>query len=260
MALSLKDLRTKSAIQPPRFLIYGPPGLGKTTLATEFPRPIVIDVENGLPPGVDVANFGDLSGYDAVMEALMALYNEDHDFGTVVIDTLDRLEPMVWAKLCEMHKWASIETPGYGKGYVEADKLWRELLDGLNALRRDKGMAVVLIAHSTIERFDSPISAPYSRYDTRLHKRALAMVQDEVDAILFVNQDATVKSEDAGFNKKVNHAEGGGNRWVYCEGRPAWTAKNRFGFPDKFLFTKGKGFDQIASFLSGEPADRKEAA
>jgi hypothetical protein len=260
MALTLKDLRTSAAILPPRILIYGPPGLGKTTLAAEFPSPIVIDVENGLPPGLNVPNFGDLAGYDAVMEVVTALYNEDHNFKTVVLDTVDRFEPMLWAKACEDNKWASIEAPGYGKGYVEADKYWRDLLDGLNALRRDKGMAIVLIAHSTIERFDDPLRASYSRFDIRLHKRALAIIQDEVDAILFVNQDATIKSEDAGFNKKINKADGGGARWIYCEGRPAFTAKNRYGLPDKLMFQKGNGFALLEPLLVGPAEPKKEAA
>lgn len=253
MALSLKDLKTTAAVQPPRVLIYGPPGLGKTSLAAEFPKPVIFDIERGIPRGLSIPHFDALDSYDAVMEAITALYNEDHDYGTVIVDTLDRYEPMLWAKLCETQKWHSIEDPGYGKGYVLADPLWRDFLDGLNALRRDKAMAVVLIAHSQIGTFDSPTSAPYSKYDIRLHKRALAMVQDEVDAILFLNQDATIKSTDKGFNKTHVHAEGGGTRWVYCEARPAFTAKNRFGMPEKFIFEKGKGFAKIAEFF-GAPA------
>lgn len=265
MALSLASLRTRTALAPPRVLIYGPPGLGKTNLAAEFPAPVLLDVEGGRPADVrkeDVPGFDadDLASYDAVMEALGVLYTEDHGFQTVIFDTLDRFEPLLWAKACADNKWASIEAPGYGKGYVAADGYWHDFLNGMNALRRDRGMAVILIAHSEVGRFDDPQASSYSRYDVRLHKRALAMVQDEVDAILFLNQDVTIKTEDQGFNKKRAHAEGGGTRWVYCEGRPAFTAKNRYGLPDRFIYRKGAGFAELAPFIMPAPAEPEKPA
>lgn len=249
MAYDLASLKRTQSTDPPRVLIYGPPGLGKTSLAAEFPNPVIIDIERGAPAGIDITTFGEVDSYDQVMDAIKTLYKEDHDFKTLIIDTLDRLEPMVWAKACEVNNWPNIEAPGYGKGYVAADDLWRKLLAGCSALRGKRGMSICLIAHSAIERFDDPTSAPYSRYDIRLHKRANAIVQDEVDAILFINQDITVQSEDTGFNKQVRRAEGGGIRWIYTEARPAFTAKNRFGLPWRLKYDQGKGYSQIAPFL-----------
>lgn len=258
--LSLRNVTTTRRPMPPRVLIYGPPGLGKTSLAAEFPNPVFLDVEQGLPAGVDVATFGEVASYDDLMSALGSLYNDDHDFGTVVVDTLDRFEPMVWAKACADNRWDTIESPGYGKGYVTADRYWRDMLEGLNALRKDRGMAVVLIAHSTITTFDSPTSAPYSRYDIRLHKRASAIVQDEVDAILFINQDATIVEERQGKDVKSRHATGGGNRWIHAEGRPAWCAKNRFGMPDKIRYQPGAGFASLAPYFNPPAAEVRAAA
>lgn len=255
MALSLKDLKQKITKHPPRILIYGPEGLGKTTLAGEFPDPVFLQIEDGAPADMDLTGrtFGHLQNHDAVMDAVSALYNEDHKFKNVVVDTIDRLEPLVWAATCAANDWESIETPGYGKGYLAADHFWREFLEGLNALRRDREMGVILLAHSEIERFDDPRSASYNRFDYRLHKRAHAMIGDEMDAIFFVNQDASVEEEKQAFNQKRTRAKDTVQRWIYCERRPSMTAKNRFGMPDRLLFQKGKGYAKIAPYLKGTP-------
>lgn len=251
MAISLKDLKSTRADQPPRVLVYGPPGIGKTSLAAEFPAPVFIQVEEGTPGGLEIQSFGHLTSFDQVMEAIGALYTEEHDRQTVVLDSLDKLEPLVWAKVCADNRWTSIEDPGYGKGYVMADAAWAELLDGFSALRRERGMCIVLLAHSDIGRFDDPQNASYSRYDIRLHKRALAKVQDDVDAILFLNQDVTIEKEDAGFNKKTAKGKGGGTRWIHTEGRPSYVAKNRYNMPDRILYQRGGGFQALAPYFPG---------
>jgi len=250
MAISLASLKRVSAVMPPRILVYGPPGMGKTTFASEFPSPVFIQVEDGTPSGLEIDTFGHLQSFSEVMEALYALANEQHDHQTVVIDSIDKLEPLVWAQTCEDNKWSDIESPGYGKGYIAADAVWRELFGVVNLLR-NSGMAIVFIAHSTIDRFDDPQTTSYSRYDIRIHKRAMALFQDDSDAILFINQDVTVKEKDAGFGKKEAKATGGGNRFIYTEGRPSFVAKNRYGFPDKILYRQGEGFAAIAPYLPG---------
>jgi len=262
MAIQMKDLKRVKATQPPRTLIYGPPGLGKTTLASEWPEPAFLQVEDGTPADLELASFGRLNNYDELMEAISALYTEDHKMGTVVLDSLDKLEPLVWAKTCTENQWQNIETPGYGKGYVTADSYWREIVDGMNALRRDKNMGVVYIAHSTIETVNDPMTASYSRYDIRLHKRAVGIFQDEVDAILFLNQDVTLKANDpkakAGPGTRVR-ADGGGNRWIHCTPRPAFVAKNRYGLPDKIQYEKGKGFSTLAPHFPGGAVEEKKS-
>lgn len=250
--ITLKSLKSARAELPPRVMIYGPPGVGKTTLASEFPAPVFLQVEDGTPGDLELTTFGHLQSYEAIMEAVSALYGEDHDFQTVVLDSADKLEPLLWAEVCARNGWKSIEDPGYGKGYVEADGVWREFLEGMNALRRDKNMAIVLIGHSAITQFPNPAGAEYPRWDIRLHKRALGIMQDEMDAILLINQEASVKEEKGGFNKVRTHATGGSARWIYAEQRPAWVAKNRYGMEAKFAYRKGEGYAAMAKYFPGQ--------
>lgn len=265
MAISLSNLTKGRGSLPPRVLIYGPPGMGKTSLAADFPAPVFIQAEDGYPS--DLADppprfeREQLGGFDGVLDAVQALYDEDHDRQTLVIDSLDKLEPWVWAKTCEMNQWDSIEKPGYGKGYLAAEEQWRDLLAGLNALRRDRGMTILLIGHSTIETVNDPTTVAYSRYDIRLQKRATALFQDEMDAILFINQDVTIKPDDpkAKAGASRSRADGGGNRWIYAAPRPAFVAKNRFGLPDKILCPRGQAYAELAKHLP-QPARPQAAA
>jgi hypothetical protein len=170
--------------------------------------------------------------FEEVIEALAALYTEDHDFKTLVIDSVDWLEPLVWAKACRDNGWNSIEDPGYGKGYIAALNLWRQYIDGLNALRDDRAMTVIQIAHTDIKRFDSPEHDPYDRYVIKLHARAAALLQEHSDGVLFANYRISTVKADVGFNKKINRALGSGDRVLYTAERPAFLAKNRYGLPE----------------------------
>jgi hypothetical protein len=231
MAISLASLRQATSLTPPRILIHGVAGVGKSTFAANADDPVVIATEDGLGM-LKVASFPVAKSFEAVMEALAALYSEPHVFRTVVVDSVDWLEPLIWKKACEENRWGSIEEPGYGKGYLAALDLWRQYLDGLNALRDERGMTVIQIAHTDIKRFDSPEHEPYDRYVIKLHARAAALLQEHSDVVLFANYRISTVKADVGFNKKVTRALGSGERVLYTAERPAFLAKNRYGLPD----------------------------
>jgi len=233
MAISLASLRRSGDARPPRLLVYGVAGIGKTQLAASAPATVFLQTEDGLG-GIDAATFGLLRSFDEVMAAIASLYTEAHDFQTVVLDSLDWLEPLVWRHTCAIQPtpWANIEQPGFGKGYGAAVDVWRDFLEGINSLRDERGMAVVLIAHADIKRFDSPETEPYDRYQPKLHARASALIQEHVDAVLFANYRISTLKSDAGFGKKVTRGVSGGDRLLHTTERPAYLAKNRFGLSD----------------------------
>ncbi len=231
MAISLSSLQTSSTLRPPRILMHGVHGVGKTTFAAGADAPVVIMTEDGLGM-LKVPHFPLAASYTDVVEALDALLNEEHAYSTVVIDSVDWLEPLVWAETCRRNGWASIEAPGFGKGYAEALTVWREYLDRLNALRDRRSMAVIQIAHTDIKRFDSPEHEPYDRYVIKLQARAAALLQEHCDVVLFANYRMSITKADVGFNKKVARALGSGERVLHTAERPAFLAKNRYGLRD----------------------------
>jgi hypothetical protein len=237
--MKLADIGITTATLPPRLLVHGSEGVGKTTLGAAFPRPVFLQTEDGCPSGLMISTFGVLDTFPAVRDALTALAAEPHDYRTVVIDSLDALEAMVWRDVCASQGWVSIEAPGFGKGYVVVDQWWLDLLAALDFLRRDRSMIVVLLAHSAIETINDPRAASYTSYQLRLHRRARGLIQDNMDVIGFLAPDLNIQTEDAGFGKKRARADGGSIRWLHFEARPSFVAKNRYGLPPKIIVPKG---------------------
>ena len=152
--MSLAAIQKKSKAKPSIVIIYGPSGLGKTTLAVGSKDPVVLQTEEGLgilTKNRDIPHFPLAKDYDTFIGYLKSLVDEKElPYSTLVLDSLDWLEPLIHQKTCEVHKQPTLESFGYGRGYVEAVKYWREFLDLINRLRNEKSMRIVLIAHNQI--------------------------------------------------------------------------------------------------------------
>lgn len=249
MAIALGSLNTTRNDKPPIGIVYGVGGMGKTTLASEFPDPYYLPTIGEEPPAdIDMQSPGTAETFGEVLDVIEWLLTAEHDRKTFIIDSLDGLEPLVWAETCSRNGWANIEDAGFGKGYVAADEVWRELLGGVQALR-DAGIATIFIAHTEITRFDSPTSDPYSRYGVKLHKRASALMQEAAQFVAFINARHTLKEKEVGFNKKVAHAEGSGERLIHVEERPGFLAKNRYSMPPSIPYKKGNGWAKLSEYM-----------
>lgn len=247
--------------KPPRILLYSIEGIGKSTFGASAYKPIIIQTEDGLDE-IDAPKFPKATSFEDVMASLRLLYTEEHDYKTVVIDTLDWLEPLIWQATCALHGQANIEAFGYGKGYSFAMDQWERLLKALDCLRNDKGMAIILIAHAEVRRFDSPDVEPYDRYQVKLHRSASAKIIEWADAVLFVNYQIFTEKTDVGFNKKVVRGTGGQSRLMYTEERPAYKAKNRYGLPSELPFEKGEAWNTLVNAIKAsrtKPTTEKES-
>jgi hypothetical protein len=164
-----------------------------------------------------------------VYSAVATLINQDHDFQTLFIDSLDWLEPLVQDHVCKANNWKNIEQPGFGKGYVAAAEEWRNLLSGLEVLRADKGMGIILIAHDKIKRIEDPLTEGFDSHVLKLHDRAGALVQEWADVIGYAGYRIFTNKTDAGFGNKETKATTTGERILHVEPHPAHCGGNRFG-------------------------------
>lgn len=259
MALSLSSITTTKSTHPPRTVIYGVDGVGKTSLAAEFPAPVLyLPTEGEAPPSdVHVDTPGTIESFNDLLDIFGELLTTDHEYKTVTVDSLDGLESLVWKATCARLGLESIESAGFGKGYVEADSEWNEFLSAVGMLAKS-GIYVVQLAHPEIVRFDSPVTDPYSRYGVKLHKRANALVREKADIVAFVNYRISIKEKEVGRQTKVSRGEGGNERLIHFNEKPGFTAKSRYSHPDSVVYKKGEGFAAIAKFLPG--AAESEAA
>jgi hypothetical protein len=225
------SVRFGRRVSPRRILLYGVHGIGKSTFAGMAPKAVFIPTEDGLDD-IDCASFDLCRSYADVLDCLGQLYAEEHDFRTLVIDSVDWLERLIWQEVCRQRQVDSIEDIGFAKGYTFALQQWQAVLGGLNALRR-RGMAIILLAHAKIERFEDPATDSYDRYVPRLHKLASHVLQEWCDEVLFANYKVFTTKADAGFNRKETRGVGSGERVLYTTERPAHVAKNRLNLPDE---------------------------
>lgn len=227
MSFSLDSIsKTKRAIAP-KIVIGGPGKIGKTTFAASAPNAVGILTEDGAH-NVDAQAFPLCKSLDDVYSAIAVLYKEEHDFQYVFLDSLDWLEPMLFEHVCKKNNWTNIEQPGYGKGYIAAADEWRELLDGFDALRNERNMGVILIAHDRVKKYNSPMHEPWDKYELKLHDRASDLVTEWADVLGFANYNILTSQVDKGFGQKDTKAKTTGERILYVEPHPAHFAGNRF--------------------------------
>lgn len=212
---------------PIKALLYGVEGIGKSTWASQWPRPIYLCAESGTEQ-LDVDRLPEPRSWADVLAAIEATAVDRHDYQTLVLDTVDWLEPLLWDGVCARNKWATIEAPGYGRGYVEALVEWRSLIRRLEQVRT-RGMHVVMLGHATIKRVSPPDSEPYDRFSLKIHERAGALLREWCDAVLFAQYDQVVAR---GKDARAGRAHATGERVVRTRYSGGWEAKCRMPLPD----------------------------
>ena len=232
--------------KPLKTVVYGVPGVGKTTFAATWDRPILIRTEDGAG-ALNIPTFPKLvETFHEFREGVKALLREPHEFKTLIIDSLDWLESLVWKEVCWENGKQNIEDFGYGKGYVYVDEKWRAIQAGLDMLRERRGMNIVAIAHATPTMFDPPDHDPYMKYGIKLHRRAAALWTEWAEMLLFANYKIEVSTPQAGKAK----ATGNGDRVLYTQEKAAFLAKSRWPLPEQIFIGADPGWQNFHKELA----------
>ncbi len=226
--------------------LYGPPKVGKTTMAAEMEGAVFILTETGLGQNKAQA-FPVIQSWENLHQAVDLLVESDHDFTSVVIDTIDHAERMCFEYTCHKHGKKSIEDFGYGKGYKYAGEEFEKLIQKLEALVSHKEVNVVLIGHSIVKAINDPsTSDTYDQFIPDLHKNIWGLLKDWVDGILFVHRRVFVNEETG------KGADGG--LVIETNGSAAWEAGNRWRVSDTVPVKDGN----FAKLLESVVADRQQ--
>lgn len=211
---------------PIKTVIYGAEGVGKSSLAANFPNPLFLDTEGGTSRlnvrRVKIANWDELV---ATVKEVIATPDVCR---TLVLDTADWAEAFCIDHICKKYRQNSIEGFGYGKGYTYIQEEFGEFLKLLNKLT-EVGINPVIIAHGKPRKFELPDEqGQFDRYETKLTRQVAPLIKEWCDMLLFCNYKTFVVTTENNSKKAQ-----GGKRVMYTTHNPCWDAKNRFNLPDE---------------------------
>lgn len=244
----LEKITKKQTPRAPRIMMIGVEGVGKSTAGASMPNPVFVCSESGLvgPQFAEIPSFTP-ENWGEILQFLDELAANKGDFKTVVIDTLDWVEPMLYSHVCAKNGHKNIEDFGYGKGYVVAQQEARQLLMRLDRLNSDGGMNVLLLCHSQIKTVNNPVGDNYDHFESKLNAKISGIFREWCDCVLFARFDMyTIKD---GMRSKAYGRDG---RIVQTTHSAAWDAKNRYGLPEVMPLDMTAIMEAIAQ---GQPQD-----
>ncbi len=213
-------------------VIYGAEGIGKTTLAAQFPSPLFIDTE-GSTKQLDVARLPAPSSWEMLLQEL-DFVRDKRPCATLVIDTVDWAEQLCIADLCAKNGKSGIEDFGYGKGWEFEKESFGKFLNKLTEVI-NAGINVTLTAHAALRKFEQPDEmGSYDRWEMKLGSKTTnkisPLIKEWADIVLFCNYKTMVVQTDKDGKK---HKAQGNRRVLYTQHHPCWDAKNRYGLPEE---------------------------
>ena len=230
---------------PVKVVIYGVEGIGKTTFASRFPKPLFLDLDRG-SARMDVDRISGIADWVTLITTMQDISNAETDYSTIVIDTADMAGELCKKYICLKSKKESIEDFGYGKGYTILAQEFAKLIVWATVLI-DKGYNVVFLAHSMQRVVTKPDdTGSYDHWEMKLPGKGNnslgALLKEWADLLLFADYRITIRQGQDGKGRATKTS---GERMMKANHTPFADAKNRFGLADELPFN----YDEIAAII-----------
>ena len=240
MTLTINSGKISRAVKT---VIYGTEGIGKSTLAAQFPSPLFLDVEGGTAQ-LDVRRIETPRGWQDLITDVREVAADPSICKTLVLDTADRAESLLVEYICRKYNQTSIESFGYGKGYTYLGEEWGKLMDAFNACIA-AGINVTIIAHAKQRKVELPDQiGAFDHWEMKLSRQVAPLLKEWADLLLFLNYKTTVVTTDSNSKKAT-----GGRRVMYTSHNPVYDAKNRHGLPEEMDLS----FDGLKQIFGAQP-------
>ena len=245
--------------RPQKIVIYGPEGIGKTSLAAQTPDPVFIDTEGGTAH-LDVRRTQKPQDWEELLAIVKEVAATPDVCKTLVIDTADWAEQLAIAYICKKHNQSGLEAFNYGRGYTFLAEEFSRFLAACDEVIRS-GKNVVITAHAKMRKQELPDEqGAFDRWELKLSRQSAPLLKEWPDALLFLNFKTLVIATEGNTHKAQ-----GGKRVIYTSHHPCWDAKNRHNLHDELALDYASIapiFDAVAQYqpTEGSPVGKPASA
>lgn len=236
------EIRKSAPQLPPKIVLHGVEGVGKTSFAAMFPKAFflmspretgLLTLQNSGQVG-DIDHWDPITDYYSLCQGVSWLATQDHPYKWIVTDAISGFERNVYMPwMIETQFEGKVEKfTAYGKDKQYPHEHWKSLLNGFDTIWR-RGIGILFLAHTDPVKFMNLEGQDYYRYQPRFaNKTTWDLVYEWADVVAFANcVTSAITYDDPASKLKKYKGRDTGVRRMYLEGNAAWMAKNRYRLP-----------------------------